>query len=157
MPNAGSLTQCIFYIGISEYCQPMMQQQGQQPSTEDEFYLKWGYETVKNNIKFSNEILKQIITLSTTLLAASIIFEYIIPYTWVKILVLLSFFISLVTAFVGVLPFERSVDLNSPSDIKRHKRAALKHKRWYLWISAGMLIIGFIAILAVLIVRLLKL
>ena len=132
------------------------QQQGRPPSTDDTFYTQWGRETLKNNIKLSNDILKQLITLSSALLGVSIIFDDIVKTDWVKILVLLSFFTSLVVAFFGFLPFENKVNLNSPTDIKEHKKKALKCKRWYLWSSAGALTVGFAAIIAEIIIKILK-
>jgi len=97
-------------------------QAGQAPSEDDTFYLTWGKETLKNNINLSNDILKQIITLSSALL--------------------------------GVLPYEKTVSINSPSQIKEFKRKALKHKRIYLWISGAGLTFGFSLIIAELIIKL---
>lgn len=132
------------------------QKKGRPPNQKEIFYLQWGLETLKNNIKLSNDILKQLLTLSSAMLGVSIIFETIIVTEWIKILVLLSFLLSLIVAFIGILPYERKVNLDSPNDIQKHKISALKHKRCYLWISASFLTIGFAAIVTELIVLILK-
>jgi len=126
----------------------MCTQQGQPPTEEDLFYISWGYETVKNNIALCNDILKQIITLSSALLGVSIIYDHIVSNETLKIFVLLSFFISLIIALIGLLPYENNVSLDTPEEIKTHKRTALTHKRRYLWSSAMFIVIGFALIIA---------
>lgn len=121
----------------------MERQQGRPPTEEEMFYINWGRETVKNNITLCNDILKQLITLSSALLGVTIIFEKIVSEEVFKAFVLLSFFTSLVVAFLGVLPFENNVNIDTPEEIKAHKQKALAHKRRYLWISATCLVLGF--------------
>lgn len=131
----------------------MTAQQGQQPTAEEIFYTTWGQETVKSNINLCNDILKQLITISSALLGVSIIFEQIVTSETLKFFVLLSFFISLIIAFIGLLPYENKVRLDTPEDIKEHKRKALKHKRRYLWISAMTIVVGFALILGELLIK----
>jgi hypothetical protein len=131
----------------------MAAQQGQQPTEEEIFYTTWGQETIKNNITLCNDILKQLITISSALLGVSIIYDHIVTSETLKIFVLLSFFISLIVAFIGLLPYENKVRLDTPDDIKAHKRKALKHKRQYLWISAMTIVVGFALILGELLVK----
>lgn len=131
----------------------MTTQQGHQPTEEEIFYTTWGQETVKNNITLCNDILKQLITISSALLGVSIIYDHIVSNETMKIIVLLSFFISLIVAFIGLLPYENKVRLDTPEDIKTHKRNALKHKRHYLWVSAMTIVIGFALILGELIIK----
>lgn len=128
-------------------------QQGQQPTEEEIFYITWGQETVKNNITLCNDILKQLITISSALLGVSIIYDHIVTNETLKIFVLLSFFISLIVAFIGLLPYENKVRLDTPDDIKTHKRKALTHKRQYLWVSAFTIVVGFALILAELLIK----
>ena len=68
---------------------------GQKPSSDDDFYLDWGKESLKNNIKLANDILKQLITLSTALLGVSIIYEKIVEDENLRVVVLILFFLSL--------------------------------------------------------------
>jgi len=132
----------------------MEEQHGIQPSEEDIFYVSWGRETVKNNITLANDILKQLITISSALLGITIIYERIIESGTLKVIVLLSFFSSLVVAFLGILPYEAKVQIAIPNDIKTHKTRALKHKSRFLWISAGLLIVGFFSVIAELLLKL---
>jgi hypothetical protein len=131
----------------------MTTQQGQQPTEEEIFYTTWGQETVKNNITLCNDILKQLITISSALLGVSIIYEDIVSNETLKIFVLLSFFICLIVAFIGLLPYENKVRLDTPEEIKTHKRNAFKHKRQYLWVSAMTIVIGFALILVELLIK----
>lgn len=131
----------------------MSVQQGQQPTEEELFYTAWGQETIKNNITLCNDILKQLITINSALLGVSIIYDNIVSNDVIKILVLLSFFFSLIIAFLGVLPYENRVLMSSPEDIKIHKRNALKHKRQFLWVSAVAIIIGFALVIGELLVK----
>jgi hypothetical protein len=131
-----------------------MEHQEGRPPTEDEiFYSTWGRETVKNNITLCNDILKQLITISSALLGVTIIFDTVVTENYFKILVVFSFFASIVLAFIGLLPYERTVRLDTPADIKMHKQKALKHKRCYLWTSAFTLVIGFAFIIAELLLK----
>lgn len=127
---------------------------GQKPSSNDDFYLDWGKESLKNNIKLANDILKQLITLSTALLGVSIIYEKIVENENLRVVVLILFFLSLILSLLGILPYEKKVALNSASKIKEHKEKALKHKRIYLWLSGAGITFGFAIILAELIIKL---
>jgi hypothetical protein len=131
----------------------MTAQHGQQPTEEEIFYITWGQETVKNNITLCNDILKQLITISSALLGVNIIYDNIVSSETLKIFVLLSFFVSLIVAFIGLLPYENNVRLDTPDDIKIHKRQALKHKRQYLWVSAMTIVVGFALILGELLLK----
>jgi hypothetical protein len=127
---------------------------GQKPTNEDDFYLDWGKESLKNNIKLSNDVLKQLITLSTALLGLSIIYEKIVENEILRVIVMILFFLSLLLSLLGILPYEKKILLNSASQIKQHKVKALKHKRFYLWFSAAGITFGFAIILAELIIKL---
>lgn len=125
----------------------MVAQQGKKPTEDDVFYTNWGQETMKNNITLCNDVLKQLITINSALLGISIIYEYVIANKVLKVFVLLLFFISLVIAIIGILPYENKVELDVPNEIKKHKIKALKHKRCYLWVSAIAILVGFALIL----------
>lgn len=129
----------------------MGNQQGRPPTEDEIFYSTWGRETLKNNINLCNDILKQLITISSALLGVTLIFDQIVVADTVRIFVTTSFFASLIISFIGLLPYERKVSLSTPEDIKDHKQKTLKHKRNYLWISACCLTIGFGLIIAELI------
>jgi hypothetical protein len=118
--------------------------QSRKPTEKDEFYLSWGRELVKNEFNLSNDLLKQQITLSLGILAVSFIFENLFKESHaLKSFTLLSFFLSLLISFVGVMPFTRQdVWLDSPDDIETFKKDALKYKRNCYKSSAVFIIVG---------------
>ena len=128
---------------------------GKQPSEEDEFYFQWGMESQKNNIVLANDILKQFITLNSTLLGGSVVFiDSAVMSPSAKNIVIIFFFLGLAAAFFGVLPYERKVLRASPTEVEKYKASALKKKRSFLWLAALFMAIGFlVAILGFLVVK----
>jgi hypothetical protein len=131
----------------------MDNQKGKPISEDDLFYISWGYETLKNNIKLCNDILKQLITISSALLGISIIYEHIIVNEVLKILVFICFFNSLIVAFLGILPYKSIITTKAPAEIKTHKEKTLKSKLKHLWFSAISLMVGFLLIIISLILN----
>jgi hypothetical protein len=120
-------------------------QPGNIPSEEDEFYLRWGYESLKTNLQLSNAVLRQLVTLSAAFLGSGAYFlqNRVMPASLVA-LTLGLLFVSLVTSLLGVLPYSGTVDLNAPTKIKEHKENALKSKRRYILLSAAPLILALV-------------
>lgn len=111
---------------------------GAPPSAEELFYLQWARETQKRNSDLANQVLRQLVTLYASLLGGSIVFlkkEFLRSPYWETVMIL--FFLGLVLAFVGSMPYEGRVDVRQPQEIKRHKQSALAWKRFFLW-SAGL-------------------
>ena len=107
------------------------------PSDDDLFYINWGKETVKKNIENAHSVLSQFLTLNVSLMGGSIVFlkpEHI-NNVWL-IASLSFFFLGLCISFAGVLPHETEVSMISPSEIKRHKTAALWKKRRFMWLCS---------------------
>lgn len=127
---------------------------GKKPTYEELFYREWGYETIKNNIETVNKVLQQFITLNVALLGGNIVFlspsNIDAPYRLVSISL---FFVGLVLAFLGVLPYESNVVVNIPEEIKDHKMSALSQKRRFLWacciVMGGGLFIAAIGVILV--------
>ncbi len=119
------------------------------PSEDDEFYIAWGRETLKNNITFANEVLRQLVSLNVALLGGSIIFldDKLLDSTF-KLFIILAFLLSLIFSFAGIMPFGRYVDLRVAEDIRRHKRLVLSWKLYFLGTAGVLLGIGFILALA---------
>lgn len=119
------------------------------PTEKDEFYLSWGRELIKNEFNLSNDLLKQQITLSLGILAVSFIFENLFNESHaLRNWTLTSFFFSLLSSFIGVMPFTRQdVWLDSPDDIENFKRDALKFKRTCYISSAVFIIVGILLIM----------
>lgn len=114
------------------------------PTEEERFYLTWARDTLQQNLTYANEVLRQLVTLASTLLGGSIVLlDTVAPDPSWRTAVSALFFASLCAALVGILPYEEYVALNAPAEIRRHKAAALRWKRIYLWSSAGLLLAGF--------------
>lgn len=107
---------------------------GQKPTCEELFFREWGYETIKNNIETVNKLLQQFITLNVALIGGNIAFlspsNIAAPY---RIVSLFLFFLGLILAFLGVLPYESKVNIDIPDQVKAHKKSALAQKRKFLW------------------------
>ncbi len=117
---------------------------GKVVSSDDKFYLDWGRESLRNNLRLLNDVLRQLVTLTSTLLGGTVVFldEKIINPSY-KIYIIMAFFIALIIAFIGMLPHTSKVNLSSPSAIKEHKIKSTRIKR-YLVLGAGTLVfVGF--------------
>lgn len=127
---------------------------GQAPSEEQEFYVEWGYETIKNNLKFLNEVLRQLVTLSAALLGGSIAFydPNMIGKGFKNAVVALYLF-ALIASFLGVLPYEGEINPQNPNSVKRHKEAARRYKRALLFVAEILLILGFLVALTGMLLR----
>jgi hypothetical protein len=118
------------------------------PTEKDEFYLSWGREMIKNEFNLSNELLKQQISLSLGILAASFVFENLKDSSYLKSWILFSFFLALLISFVGVMPFRRdNIWLDSPDDIETFKKDALFYKRICYISSAVCLLVGLLLLM----------
>ncbi len=127
---------------------------GYLPADEDNFYQQWGYETLKNNIVLLNDVLRQLLTLDTALLAAAIgFFDKIETLSWSKSTVLILLCISLVMSFLGIFPYEGKVDIRNITMIRRHKEKAQLYKRIFLGIAAGVFILSFVLLLLNLVIE----
>lgn len=115
------------------------------PSEEEEFYITWGRETLKNNLTFANEVLRQLVTINASLLGGSIILlsSNLIDSIF-KAFAILFFFVALIFSFIGMMPYEGSVDLRKPDEIRDHKTSALNRKRFFLWSSGILTALGFL-------------
>jgi len=113
-------------------------------SEEDVFYAEWGRETFKNNLTFANEVLRQLVTLSSSLLGGAIAFleKTNIPPTYIKVILILVF-LSLIASFLGLLPYEEVINIRNPKLVRKFKRRALNIKRIFLYTSATILSIAF--------------
>ena len=124
------------------------------PTEDEKFYIQWGREILKNNLVFTNDVLRQLITLNTALLGSSIAFldERIIDLT-LKKFIILFFLLSLIFSFIGVMPYGNSIDLRMPEEIKKYKETAFKWKRYCLWAASSLLAFGFLIALIGLVIH----
>lgn len=117
-------------------------QKGKPLNDDQKFYLEWGKESIKNNIKLLNDMLSKMIVLNASFAGGAVVQKVIIDSTPKTILIVI-FLIALVISFIGYMPFENAIDISAPNEIKVHKKKALKHKRIYLWLAASIMCIGF--------------
>ncbi|MEO0127643.1 MAG: hypothetical protein ABIL44_07835 [candidate division WOR-3 bacterium] len=115
---------------------------GTRPSEEEVFYTKMARETLKNNLQFANEVLRQLVSITSVLLGGFIIFQYPGFSQVMRQFIIILLLGSLIIALIGILPFEGSVDIRMPNEIKKHKEEALKWKHIHLWLAAGLLVIS---------------
>ena len=117
-----------------------------QPTEDETFYRQWGYETVRANISTANDVLRLLITINVALLGggAAFLHESTISEGF-RIILLVSFFIALTIALVGVYPKESKIDARIPSDVKQHKDAVLQRKRLFLKLASGFTLAGLLA------------
>ena len=128
-----------------------MEFEGKELSDEDKFYLDWGRDTVKYNISLVNDVLKQLVGISSALLGVGLVYDELIDNGGLRLFVLICFFLTLGSSFWGLLPYERAVDPASPSEIKEFKNQALKHKKAFLLAATILMTIGFLGALSELI------
>jgi hypothetical protein len=102
---------------------------GEDLTEDDLFWRRWAIDSRKANLQLANDVLRQMVTLSATILGAGVVFltKDVIPERFI-VPVLLAFLFSLGFSFWGILPYFGMPDITSPDEIKKHKLAALKHK-----------------------------
>ena len=115
---------------------------------EDMFYVALGDEQIKRQIPFLNEVLGRLLTLSTALMGGSIIFlkDSFLAEQF-KIPSLIFFLFSLISALVGVIPYQHKIARRHLTIIKQGTNRAAKWKVRSIWISAVFLILGLIGLL----------
>ena len=72
-------------------------------------------------------------------------FDRVLDNPLAKKVTLLSFLISLIFAIIGIMPYEKKILINSPDMVKSFQKGALRHKRIFIWLSASVMIIGFVS------------
>jgi hypothetical protein len=119
------------------------------PSEEESFYLALGEEITKRSLPFTNEVLRQMVTLSTAMAGGGAAFlnEPLITLTY-KIPAVVFFLLALAAALVGVFPFVSTMDRNCPAEVKATVSRAVWFKLGCLCGSAIFSIVGLIAVVA---------
>ncbi|WP_109124981.1 hypothetical protein [Dyella sp. C11] len=120
-------------------------QTGRQVTEEEKFYLDWGRESLKANLQLANNVLQQLLTLSTSLAAGGVLFlsKETVP-AWLIAPVLLMFMLALVASLWGIFPYGGVINLSSPAQIQAHKTRALRHKRRFITIAFALLMVGLL-------------
>jgi hypothetical protein len=131
--------------------------QGAEPTDEDRFYCAMGDEIIKRNLTFTNEVLRQLVTLSTALVGGSMVFlkdgqDSLINAAF-KIPAILFFLFALATAFIGMLPHSSTIWRNAPLDIRKDFERAVAWKSAMTWVAAGFLMAGLLTVLLGILVK----
>lgn len=100
-------------------------------------------DTLKNMSAVIDDLLKTLITMSSALLGVGFIFDDFVSTAWVRLVIILLFFIGLVISFLGVLPFNVRYDIEDAEAIKKQEIKTIARKRSHLWWSAGVLALAF--------------
>lgn len=104
-------------------------------------------QNVKQLIVTIDDMLKTLITMSSALLAVGVIFDDIVTSKFVRLVVILLFFVGLVIAFIGVLPAKFKYHIGNEEGEKAQSINILLRKRRHLKISAMVMAVGFIMII----------
>lgn len=116
---------------------------GQSPTSEERFYLEWGKQSLKENIKICNEILSKLITITIALSGGSIV-QTLVDNPIQKTIITSIFVIALCLSILGYLPKKKYVDIDSPLEIKKYKRKLMKSKYIYVILSSTLIVLGLI-------------
>jgi hypothetical protein len=100
--------------------QPMMPEvEADRATDEENFLCALGEELAKRELPFLNDVLRQLLTLSVSLLGGGIFFlsaDNCQP--GLRLFAMIMFFLSLLLAFIGMLPASEKINLSIPESIK---------------------------------------
>lgn len=119
--------------------------------TEDDYYAEWALESIKSSINLANDVLRQLLTLSTSLIGGSVVLteSKLLYPPHLRFIVIVFFIAGLVYAFMGVIPYEHTY-IRDIKEFKRAKVSALATKQKHINKSASCIFMGIIAALALL-------
>jgi len=100
----------------------MSVQKGQPLTESDLFLVEWAKESKKANLSLANDVLGKFLGTTTAFVGGGVVFlnKTIIPQFLIAPILLLLL-LSVALAFIGVLPYQASVNVNSPTEIDKHK------------------------------------
>jgi len=130
---------------------------GKPPNIKEEFYLSLAGDFVKNNTKFVNEVLRQLVTLNTALLGGTIAFmnKDVIRQEF-KIPIIICLLGGLVIAFKGIFPYSGKISFFNPLRVEVFNKDALDHKLRFIKQSGICSLIGFLLIIVALIFKMIS-
>jgi DMSO reductase anchor subunit len=116
-----------------------------EPNSEEVFYFELAEEVRKKTLPASNDILRQLLTLSVALTGGSLaIFRENMLPTAFRIPVVVSFLVAVIIGLLSVFPITDIVQLNSVPDIKRSVTNVLWWKKFQLRTIAFFLVSGLL-------------
>jgi hypothetical protein len=109
--------------------------------------LTWSLEQRKQAMTFTNDVLRQLTTLSGVLLGGSISLLTGKVNPWCQAVSAILFLVALCAALFGVLPYDIATPVNMPTVFRRAQERALCFKTRLIWVSAFAIAAAFIAAL----------
>ena len=128
-----------------------MIQQGQDLDEEEEFFLDWGRETLKNSITRVDEMLARQLSIAVALAGGGLVAldKSVLPAALSPVVVSLLLF-SALFAYSGVEPRRLPLNMDDAEQIRRHKEQTLLRKsnrlRWASVCLGLALVIGIVGI-----------
>ncbi|MCD8166100.1 MAG: hypothetical protein LUE93_08210 [Bacteroides sp.] len=104
-------------------------------------------ETVQRLISVTDDMLKTLITMSSALLAIGVIFTDFVKSPLMRVIIILTFFIGLISSFLGVLPLNIRYNLEDAEELQNQEVRVFFRKRRHLWFGAAAMMLGFILIM----------
>lgn len=123
-------------------------------SEEFKFYHKWSLDVRRQNMDFTNEVLRRLVTLAGVLLGGSL--TLINDKTMMAVFQVLTsgaFFAALVASFVGMIPFDAHVSPDVPDEFRATVERAFAWKTRLIGFAGGCLAFGFLTAAAGVVVR----
>lgn len=121
---------------------------GREPTYEERELVTWAEETVRKGVATTQEALRQMVTLTTALLAGSTALLGQLPTPlYFKVMAALSLLFSLGASLWGSLPREALVDIRCPEEIKAARDRMGLFKMNCLRVASVSLVTAFVVIL----------
>src|SRR5262249_47428735 len=120
---------------------------GQEPNHEETELVTWAEETMRKSLDTVRDGLRQLVTLSTALLAGSAAFLGQLPvHPFCKGLTACLLMLTLGCALWGSLPRVAAVDVHYPAAIKREREEGTAAKLRCLQCASGSLLFAFVSL-----------
>jgi ABC-type polysaccharide/polyol phosphate export permease len=122
-------------------------------ASEDEALLAdWGRELFKSSLTLANDVLKQVVTITSLLLTVALGFldKTGAGKAW-QVLVFLLLLAPLIVSFLGLAPSDAEIDIRDPEKLRNFRNQILRKKRRALhWITCFLVAAFVCAMLGVL-------
>ena len=127
---------------------------GKPPNSTEVFFAEWGDEIYKRTPTFLNEILRQLLTLSISLMGGSIAFlsDSLIEKNC-KLAAVILFFLGMICSFVGIFPFRDNFERRCAKDIRESIDRSIAWKDGWIYGSAVFISLGMLLALVGLFIK----
>ena len=118
------------------------------------FYHQWSLDTRRQNMDFTNEILRRLVTLTGVLLGGGVALindKTMLPIF--QVLTLGAFFAALAVSFVGMMPYDAHAHPDVPDQFREAQERAFAWKTRLISIAGACIGFGFVLAVIGLVVR----